>query len=73
MRYILCLLSLFCTGCVDYDRTASECRKQCEIKQENNIGARFFWRDFDRTFGKCTCISEDGSTQEFYMKVIKKQ
>jgi len=68
MKYILCLLALCFFGCVRYDFTKQKCQATCENKQKNNVGSRFFWRDWDRTFGKCTCVSTDGSTYEFYIK-----
>ena len=71
MKYIIFILILCFVGCASYNKTANKCRAECAAKQENNIGARFFWRDWDRTLGKCTCVSKDGSTEEFYMKVAK--
>jgi hypothetical protein len=68
MRMFLSLIAMFFMfSCTDYKRMSRKCRDRCGDVQENNVGARFMWRDIDFTFGKCTCVSRNGKIKQFYM------
>lgn len=65
---LLVTLAVVLIGCSEYDRSKRKCQTSCEKIQENNVGARFMWIDLDRTFGKCTCYSKDGSIRQLFIK-----
>lgn len=71
MKYIFCLLTLFMVGCPEYDMYREKCQNICRSAQDDNVGSRFMWSDIDRSFGKCTCVSKNGTTFVQYISTRK--
>lgn len=61
-------IGIHLSGCSEYNQNKNKCQRLCKEKQENNVGARFMWQDIDRTFGKCTCVAQDGKTTKIFIK-----
>ncbi len=75
-KALLVLLSLVFMGCSSnvgekYHRSRATCKNKCSMKQANNVGSTFMFRDLHATFGKCKCYDGEGKVIEFFIPVEK--
>jgi hypothetical protein len=56
-----------CNEVREFKRLRTTCRKMCKQKQDNNVGATFFYEDLEATFGECKCHARNGDVKKFYI------
>lgn len=65
-------IGIVCGGCNEfryYKALNRTCKRMCKSKQEDNVGATFFYTDIEATFGECKCYGRSGDVHVFNISV----
>lgn len=58
-----------CNEIKEYKRLRAVCKKMCKTKQKENVGASFFYKDLEATFGECKCYGRNGDVKKINISI----